>query len=250
MKEVKFTLSTAEYSRLLDIVQELNKVSEVHKIKWLSENILFYSLLAEKETGKVNAVKAFIIKRNDFFRQLPADLELTYIISQGKEWYKKFKFLVEENEDVEITLRYDEKTKAAYTFTAKNSILEITAISGAEGIMKDMPMQFIKEKMNPNIADWSVDITDELFKKIKKIAKLDTSDLLNIKSEESVISLKDDSWELKIGTANVPDNKIFFDKAYLDMITVSPILGLYIFGSYILVKEQDSLLLYNLSMFA
>jgi hypothetical protein len=249
MKEVKFKLSIAEYTQLLDTVQEMNKVSEVHKIKWLDETSLLYSLMAEKETGKVNAVKAFRFPRTEFFRQLPADLELTYIISQGKEWYKKFKFIADDSEDVEITLRYDEKTKSAYTFTAKNSLLEITAISGTENIIKDMPMEFIKEKMNPNIADWSVNISDELFKKVKRIAKLDNSDLLTLKSEENNISLKDDSWEMQLGTVNTPDIKVFFDKSYLDMVTVSPELGVYVFGTYLLVKEQNSLLLFNLSMF-
>jgi hypothetical protein len=249
MKEVKFTLSIEEYTRLLEIVQELNKTSIAHKIKWLSEKILSYSLMAEVETGKINAVKAFIIDRTELFKQMPSNLNLSFVISDGKEWYKKFKFLVEEGESVEITLRYDEKSNAIYTFAAKNSILQITSIGGTDKVVKDMPMEFIKEKMNPNVSDWSVSISDDVFKKIKRISKLDSSDLLTLRTVDGAVSLKDDSWEMKIGDIDIEDTKLFFDKKYLDMVTVASELSIHVFGTYLLIKEESSLLLYNLSMF-
>jgi hypothetical protein len=251
MKELIFNLSIEEYNKLLHIVTELNKVSDVHKIKWLKDKILFYSILAEKDSKKVNAVKAFIIDRTELFSAIPSDTELTYNISSGKEWLKKFKFIAEENETVEVALTYKEDNKSVYTFRAKNSILEISNISAEDSEIKDMPMTFIKNNMNPNIADWSIPIGLEILNKTKKISKLDTSDLLTIKISSGVVSLTDNSWELKIGIVEgVSDNKIFVNKKFLSMMTLSEGMSICVFPTYILVKEDQSVLLYNQSMFA
>ena len=56
-------ITRKELSSYLNIIKELNKISNTHKIKWCDDGILIYSIRGEEgeesAQGKINFLKTF-----------------------------------------------------------------------------------------------------------------------------------------------------------------------------------------------
>lgn len=250
MKSIDFKISKEEFFKFIDIVEELNKISDTHKIKWDGDNVFIYSLQGDGEGQhqKIDVLKIFILKRDDLFADF-AEEKLTWIIIKTKNWLKQVKFLRDDDEDVSMCINIVENK--VYSVQLKTSVLQINTIAG-DDIIKDVPISFVKEKMNPKYADWTFNASDDLLKRIKKLNKLDTNnEIISLSSSDNEVVVREEAlWDLKI-TPNgaVPSNQWLIRKEHLEKITLDGegvVFG--IFESYIAVKEKNSTMLFTLSL--
>lgn len=252
MKSINFKASKEEFHKFLYIIEELNKISDTHKIKWEGDNVFIYSLMGDGEGQhqKIDVLKIFIFKRDEIFPEFTEE-KLTWIIIKTKNWLKQVKFLRDDDEDIDICINIvDEKV---YSVQLKTSILQINTIAG-DDVIKDVPMSFVKERMNPKYADWTFNATEDFVKRVKKLNKLDTNnEIISLNSIDGDVVLREEAlWDLKITpNGTVPKSTWLMKKEHFERITLDEegvVFG--VFESYISVKEKDSTMLFTLSLTA
>lgn len=254
MESITFKIDQIEFKRFLDIIGELNKVSDTHKLKWENENLFIYSIMGDGagQHQKIDVLKIFILKRDKLFTNFP-EINLTWIIIQTKQWLKQSSFLLDDNEEIDLTFNYDEEANIVYSTQIKNSTLQLNSIGGND-TLKNIPSSFIKEKMNPKHAEWSVEMNQDMIKKIKKLSKLDNNnEIISFTTIDGQACIKEESlWDLKLNPkGDVKNGQWMFKKEHLDRITLDEVDSiLAIFPSYIAVKEKESMLLFNLDLTA
>ncbi|SRR6266403_530351 len=249
MKSINFKASKEEFHKFLYIIEELNKISDTHKIKWEGDNVFIYSLMGDDGTNqKIDVLKIFILKRDVVFAEFLDD-NITWIIIKTKSWLKQVKFLRDDDEDVDICINViDNKV---YSVQLKTSILQINTIAG-DDVIKDVPMSFVKERMNPKYADWTFNASEDLIKRVKKLNKLDPyNDIISLTSIDGEVVIREEAlWDLKITpNGTVPSNNWLFKKEHLERITLNEdgvVFG--VFESYISVKEKESTMLFTLDL--
>jgi hypothetical protein len=249
MKNINFKISKEEFQNLLFIVDELNKISDTHKIKWDGGNVILYSILGDGEgqNQKIDVVKVFIYKRENLFKEFEED-KLVWIIARSKKWLKQVKFLKDDDEDVEVSMNINDNK--IYSVQFKTSVLQINTIAG-DDIIKDIPMNFIKEKMNPKYANWTFNATTDFIKRVKKLNDLDNNnDIISIASMDGSVTLKEDAlWDLKIvPNKEVPPNTWLIKKEHFDRITLDSDITFGIFDTHVAVKEKESTMLFTLNL--
>lgn len=250
---IKITISREELSNFLDIIKELNKISEIHKIKWIEDDVILYSI--QKEEGnitnaKVNLFKTFFFKRNQLFSNFPS-VNLDYVILEGKKFCQKFSLLLDENlTEYEIEIMYICDYGIVENFKSSSKIYKsMTAVAGDNSSIKDFAINILKERMNPDISINTFTLTSELLKQLIKVSKLESkSNLLCLKVNNGEILFSETQFELLVGNdTNLKNGSWDFKKEYIKLISSDDV-EVSIYESYITIKEKNSILLFTLSL--
>lgn len=252
MKSVKFKFPREEFEKFLKVINELNSIEDTHKIKILNDSILIYSIDGEDETGKINALKVFHIKREKLFSNLNLDSDLNFTLTFAKSFVKKFTFLLDsDDENFDCEIEYHDDVNHVNSFEMNNTTLNVRCIAGHDAEIKDFTVEKKKELMNSDNSLYSFELSLEDLNKIKKLAKIDSeNDTITFKIENSIASFSQPQWEL-IVKDDVDSNDMFccFHKKYLNSISsVKDIVEFQVSPTFILINEYKSIYLFNLEL--
>jgi hypothetical protein len=252
MKTIKIKFPREEFEKFLKVINELNSIEETHKIKVLDDSILIYTIDGEEETGKINALKVFHIKRDKLFSNLKPEILFDFTLVLGKAFVKKFTFLLDSKDsEFECEIEYDEEMRLVNSFEMKNTELNVRCIAGHETEIKDFTVDKKKELMDPSMADFSFELSVEVLAKIKKLSKIDNlNEVITFKIEDGVASFSEAQWELKVKDDIESKNMICsFHKKFLNsIVSIKDIVEFQVFPSYILINEFKSQYLFNLEL--
>lgn len=248
MKEINFSTTTDELNNFLKIIKELNKVEQTHKILFMGNNVLLYTMIKEEHSDKINSLKIFSKKIDDIFINFPKENKLSMTITDGKKFYDKFTYLADTDNEINIQISFN-NSNSIYSFTGNNDILEVRAVCGDDNRLKTLTSDILKEKLNPEYSEYKFNITNEQLSKILKYSKLeDSKGLLTLKIESEEIIISETEWELKLGKLEGCKNtSCQFKKEYLKYIINSEDKNEFVFAvfpSYIVIDETKSYLMF------
>jgi len=250
IKSINFKIDREEFEKFLKIINELNKVSETHKIKIDLDHILIYTILGEGQ--KINVLKSFYIKREKLFANLDNDIKLYFTLIYGKNFYSKFKFLLNYDDvDFNCNIYYDNDNFIVNSFSMNNSILDINCIAGEDSLIKDIDIETKKNIMNTDMSTHSFNISIKMLDDIKKLIKTEKdNDLIYLTINDNILYIGENNWKLKI-LDNIESKDILysFQKSYLNsIIPVKDYVTFYLYPTYILVNEHKSQFLFSLEL--
>jgi len=253
MKELIFKITKDELKNFLTIVKELVKIYDNFKIIFSDEGILFYTILGEESSGKINVLKVFHFEQGKLFSEFPKKLNLNMTFKEGKKFYDSMNFLSDtESEEIDITINYN-KDNFVYTFGGKNEFLEIRAICQTNNNIKDLTFDILKERLNSDYSEWSFEVSNEQLTKILKLIKLDlVNKILNIRVDDGDIIFSETQWDLKINKTDVSRRinlnikKEFFKYIVNDISKESFTIS--VFPSYIVINETKSHLMFSMDL--
>jgi hypothetical protein len=251
IQSIDFSVGKEEFISFMDKMKEMNRISEYHKIKWLGDKVLLYTV--EGEHNKVNKVRAYLMNREELFRQFPHDLDITYTMMDTKNWIKQFAFLTEDKSDsYNFTLDYQDTNNTALSLTASNSELELRSVAGDESEVKDLTLDTFSERLNPLFADWKAPLTQEQLDKMRKLSKLNNDTTIEVIVRDGVLYMRQNNWKIKVSeNVDCGDSDWIFNKKSLDIISKSKeCVDFCMFPSLILIDEGDSIAIFTLELLA
>ncbi len=242
--ETTFKITIDEFKKFLNIVKELVKMEDNFKLLFLEKGVLIYSIIAEK-TGKINALKVFPISQQSLFMFYPKNLMLKMAFMDGKKFYDKMSFLINEkdNEDIEININHNKDIACMFGGKIKNLDIRATCID--EKIIRDLNHKMLTENLNAENAEISFKLRNDDLTKILKLSKLDNlSELISVKIEDGQIIFYEDQWNLTVSEIKeTTKNGIYtMKKEYLKNITIdekSESFQFSIFDTYIVAETKS-----------
>lgn len=252
MKELNISISNKELTNILNILTDLQKINtedkDIIKVLWYNKGVFLYSINGEKTNKKVNSMKTFFKKKEDFISNFPKDLEMTWIINNTKEWVKQHKFLLNDgSENIDFKFRYDEETMDINSIEAKNTFFQLRSVSANDQSIMNLTPEMAREKLNPVLAEWKVDLNVNILDDIKKMSKFETSDTISLAIDDDTIKIKGVKWDFTLGkNENIKSTPKFFLKSHLDNIKPhSDTITILVYDSFILVDEKGSYLMFT-----
>jgi hypothetical protein len=255
--EIKVTRD--ELTRYLDIIKEMNKISNTHKVKWCEEGVLFYSIRGEEgeesAQGKINFLKTFFLKRKEVFAQFPDGVNIDYTILEGKKYHQKYSLLLDEDlDEYNLDIRYIEDYNVVENFKGIGKIYKsLTAIAGESSLVKDFNPTVLLERLDPEMSDSKFELSVDMLKQVLKSIKMETeNDLLELTISDGEITFSESQFELVVGhDDSLEDGEWMFKKEYMKSIIPHPdsdSVTFSMFPSYISVDEHKSYILFTLSL--
>ena len=253
VKHTRFKIIRSEFEKFLNLISELNKLSEEHKFIWDEKGILIYTLMGDTQTQNINVLKTFYIRRDKLFSNLPSDINLVYSMFNSKLFVKKFSFILQsEDTEFEICFSHDDLNNVQL-FEAKNSTLEMRFTADDTSGIKLLNIEKKKQIMDKDMATTTFNMSVEDLDKIRKISKIEPdSETITLTIENGNIRFGESQWELEVLTdIDSPDMVCFFKKHYLNAIVPGKDeVEISIFPTYILVDETKSQFLFCLELTA
>lgn len=253
MTELDIIVSKAELNNIISIFENLQKINDdskdIIKILWYKKGVFLYSLNGDPVSKNINLLKTIFKKKEDFISNFPADLEMTWLVNNSTEWVKQHKFLLNDgSENFLFKIRYDDRNDIN-SIEASNTMFKLRSITANQQQIMDITPEMARERLNPVLSEWSVDIKTSILNDICKMSKFNTSDILTLKLEDNIIKIKDNTWDINLGELERTDSISSISKSYLTKITpLSDSVTLYIYDGFILVDEKGSYLMFTLRL--
>lgn len=255
----KFKVSHEELEHYLSIIKEMNKISNAHKIKWVKDGVLIYSIKGEdgeaKSQGKINLLKTFFLKREMLFKNFPTDINISYTIREGKKYYEKYSLILDEKlDEYDLEISFVEEYEVVELFKAIGDMYKsLTAVAGDDTLIKDFEPSILKERLDPEMSDNKFELSVEMIKRLLKATKLEAdNDLLYLHISDGEVVFSESQFELKVAEdPSLENGEWCFKKEYLKSIICHPefdSVTVSIFPSYIAIDEHKSYMMFTLSL--
>lgn len=254
IKEITIATTKAEFTRFLDRVKELTRISTTCKLRVLADGqSMLYAIIAEQ--NKVSKLKSYFLPITDLFSAYEHKLDLDFIIIDSKNWVKQYSFLLKGQDNITLVFSYGTQDNQVYSFRAFNDELELKSIAGDVSSVKDesirtAPLNTLKNRMSEDAADWSIDMSVDQWEQIKRLSKLETEDLITVVVRDGEVTFEQSIYKQKIGRVDTPDNDYSFHSDNMENISkpVSGKIGFSFFSSFIVVNEGESRFMYVLEL--
>lgn len=251
IQTLNFQLSKEELKYFIEIIKEYNKISEIQKIKFIGDKVMLYTLgLANDTSSIVNLIKTHILDKKYLFSNIPSNFENSFVIFDGKTMIQEMNLLLEDDSKmIDIEIKYISDN--IYSIEYCNSEYSLTTISGEQSIIKDISLSVMQSKLDIRFADGSFKLKSDYIKKILKSAMCDKkTELIAIHVKDNKVYFVGERWKLKVDDIEKSNNRVYnFDKKYLkSIITKNDFVDMYLFENYIIMKDDNSHFLFNLSI--
>ncbi len=258
-KKFTFKVTHDELENYLSIIKEMNKISNAHKIKWVEDGVLIYSIKGEdgeeKSQGKINLLKTFFLKRDMVFKNFPSDINITYTIREAKKYHDKYSLILDEKlDEYDIEFSFVEEYDVVELFKAVGDMYKsLTAVAGDDTLIKDFDPNTLKDRLDPEMSDNKFELSVDMIKRLLKAIKLEPdNDLIDLTITNGEVVFSESQYELKVAYDETLENcELCFKKEYLKSIICHPefdSVTVSIFPSYIAIDEHKSYMMCTLSL--
>lgn len=229
-------------------LKDLAKIDTMIKIKIDHDNILFYS-----KAGTMHSIKAFksFIYNYDDLIESDEKIVMDFIILNGKNFVDNLSLMLKKEGVVAGKLSYNEGAKCGNILHLSNGTMKFKFISGDYTQIKDISKNEIDLKMNPDNANFNFSIDKETFTDIKKLSKMNKSEIINFKTKKNKVSFFDKKWNVhvdEITDEEVDDNTYTFNNKYIQSINLADEIVVNVFDTFILIKDDFVTLLIGLEL--
>jgi hypothetical protein len=239
------------FDAFVEHISDLQKVSDVVKMKIDDKNMLLYSAVSTKNGNFMQAMKTNSIRLADICEvksgEIP-DIGIDFIIQNPKQFIKNCKLFV--GSTVEMSLEYiAERPKIAKELAISNDSIRIRAITGDPSLIQDITKSMIDNKLNVNNKDFSFIIDKENLDKVKKLAANSNIEVMRIVVKGGLVKFLENGWEITVATCpDYEEMECVFLKKYLKSIERTDEVEFNVFEHFMLVVEGDSKLLIGLEI--
>lgn len=250
MEKINFIFKNDKLKELTRCLKDLYAINSLIKMKVDNEDILFYT---KKGKGQnILAFKSFLFKTEDLIevnQELP---NLDFIIHNGKNFYDNLSIMTMGDKTVAGKFEFNEGSKIINIFHISDGKLKFKFITGNYRDIKDISKTEIENRMDPSLALFDFKVNKEDFNELKRIIRLNKSEIINLKSKNNKLSFYDNNWTMDVDTINqdIDDEKWTFDNSHFRSISPEEDLYLYMFDTFILFKENNITLLIGLELSA
>lgn len=250
MSNLKFTFTiNKDYIKsVLSALKDLASIDPMIKMKMDQEHVLFYS---KSGTGtNIAALKSFIFPIEDFLTTEDDQINIDFIIINGKNFVDNLSLLVNDKSDVVCKLDYREKDKVASVFNLSNGTLKLNFITGDYKQIKDITKHEIENKLNPDLANFNFLLQKEQFSDIKKLIRLNKSEIVSIRIKKNKLQFYDKRWTYDICDLEdtVDDETYSFSNKFLKTLDNKEDMTIYMFDQFLVVKDDNVALLIGLEL--
>lgn len=243
-----FTINKDYIKEVISALKDLASIDPMIKMKMDQEHVLFYS---KSGTGtNIAALKSFIFPVQDFLMSDDDQINIDFIIINGKNFVDNLSLLVNDKSDIVCKLDYREKDKVASIFNLSNGKLKLNFITGDYKQIKDITKHEIENKLNPDLANFSFILDQEQFKDIKKLIRLNKSEIVSIRIKKNKLQFYDKRWTYDICdlTEDVDDETYSFSNKFLKTLDNKTDMVIYMFDQFLVVKDDNVALLIGLEL--
>lgn len=241
-----FQFNRDNLKQIITALKELNVIDSMIKMKLDNEHVLFYS---KAGTGNnIHALKSFIFPIEDF---IIADeyINIDFIILNGGNFVKNLELFLTKETDIVGKLQFKPKDKIASMLHITDGKLKFNFVTGDYKQIKDISKLDIENKMNPDLANFSFELTNEDFKDIKKLIGLNKSEIVSIRVKKGRLEFFDTRWSINIcDLPTVDDEAWSFSNKYIKSINGSNQINIHMFDQFLLFKEDNVALMIGLEL--
>lgn len=245
MKTYKFIFNKEILKDVVTALKDLAKIDPMIKIKFDEEHILFYS-----KSGTMHSIKAFksFMFNTDELIISKETINIDFIILNGKNFVDNLSIMLSKDNDVACKISYNEGSKNANMMEISNGSMKFKFVSGDYTQIKDISKLEIATKMNPDLSNFDFTINKEIFTDIKKLSKLNKSEIINFKVKNNTVYFFDKKWQLQIDTVDYEDGIYTFNNKYIQSINMAEEIKINVFEHFILIKDGFVTLLIGLEL--
>lgn len=243
--KIKFKFNNETFGDFLDKLTDLTKIDKTIKLKIDNDNILMYSMAG---TGIMLACKSYIIDRDTYLKGYREELDFIYdvIIPNCDKFVKNLNFIKDEDLiTLQLTHRDSNESdgvKIARKIEVKGDKLKVNWLGGEYYEVKDLSKEVLRTQLNLNLRDWYFTMSKEQFEDIKKLSRINSSNIININVDEGKVNFYEQSaWDLEIGEIEPINKSFILNKRFLKCIDNNEDnLDFSLFPNFILIKEENS----------
>lgn len=245
MKNYKFIFNKDILKDVVAALKDLAKIDTMIKIKFDEEHILFYS-----KAGTMHSIKAFksFMYNTDELITTKQPFIIDFIILNGKNFVDNLAIMLNKDTDVACKISYDEGSKNANMMEISNGSMKFKFVSGDYTQIKDLSKQEIATKMNPSLSNFDFSIDKDTFTDVKKLSKLNKSEIINFKVKDNQIYFFDKKWELVVDDVDYENGTYTFNNKYIQSINMADQININVFEHFILIKDGFVTLLIGLEL--
>lgn len=249
MENFKFIFKQDKIKELVSALKDLYKIDTLIKMKIDSDNVLFYS---RKGKGlNILAFKSVIYKTEDIIETDEEVPNLDFIILNGKNLVDNMTIMTAGDKTVAGKLEYNTGSKIANVFHITDKKIKLKFITGDYRQINDITKEEIENRMNPDLSEFNFSVKKDDFNELKKLTRLNKSEIINLKSKNNKLSFYDKNWSMlvdKLEDDVIEDEVWTFDNSHFRTIKAEEDLHLYMFDTFILFKENNVTLLIGLEL--
>lgn len=257
IKKLELGITKENLSKLINTIKDLSNIDDKIVFKFNNDNILLYSLVGEGQS--MNAFKSFTYDKTLFINDMNIDDTIIYIASSAKLLVKNMKTLLDFDNNINITLHYDNFGDKVYAdkLELKSSNKLKLNFYGADPLTTNTKItnDHIKDFANLDNVNFSFDLLNSDFDKVKKLASSDAEmDIfyLNTKKIDDTyhVSIGESNWDLELGMVDVDDERtLAFPKKYFKSILIDgESCKVHIFDSFLMISTDNSDLLISMEV--
>ena len=258
IKKLELKIQKEKLSKLINTIKDLSNIDDKIIFKFNNDSLLLYSLVGEGQT--INAFKSFTYDNNIFMNDIDIDDTIIYIAKSAKLLVKNMRTLLDFDNDINMILYYDtlgEKTYADRLQLKSSNKLKLN-FYGADPITSNTKItnEHIKDLSELNTVNFSFDLTEDDFNKIKKLASPDAEMeifYMNIKEREEqfFVSLGENNWDLELDTVDINEEKtLAFPKKYFKSVIIEKDSSckVKVYDTFLMVSTDNSDLLISMEV--
>lgn len=249
MQNFKFIFNNDKLKELVTALKDLYKIDSLIKMKMDNENVLFYT---KKGKGQnILAFKSVIYNTNELIETEDDVPDLDFILLNGKNFVDNMSIMLLGDKTVAGKLEYNDGSKIANIFHITDKKLKLKFITGDYRQIKDITKEEIEQRMDPNLAEFDFKVDKVDFNELKKLTRLNKSEIINLKNKNNILSFYDKNWSMKVDeldSSSIDDAVWTFDNSHFRTISAEEDLYLYMFDTFILFKENNVTLLIGLEL--
>jgi len=251
--EIQATITPQKLGELIDIFTSLGKIHETIRIKNENNSLLIYSLI-----GPDNAVHAFKFYELNFLDYFSSNKDfngLDFVLSNIKNITKQLNFFT--GYDKIITFNFsvvngsdlgagEKLVKSCYI---TNDIFESFIIGDEPFIIRNLTLENIKNRVNPELKKFGFKLKLDDFVKIKKLINLNsTNDAIDFTIENNEVKAKEKGWSLKIAKTDAEDQTITFHKKYIKNAEELDEIEVDAYDTFVVFRGSNSILMLTLEL--
>lgn len=247
MQKFNFIFKNDKLKELVKSLKDLYKINSLIKMKMDSEHILFYT---KKGKGQnILAFKSFLFNTTDLIEATDVP-NLDFIILNGKNFYDNLSIMVKDDKTVAGKLEYNDGSKIANIFHISDGKLKLKFITGDYRQIKDITKEEIETRMDPELSEFNFKVDKADFNELKKLTRLNKSEIINLKSKNNKLSFYDKNWSMDVDVleSDIDDEVWTFDNSHFRTISAEEDLYLSMFDTFVLFKENNVTLLIGLEL--
>jgi small nuclear ribonucleoprotein (snRNP)-like protein len=258
LKELSFNISPDSLTQLIDVLKDLSKLNDKILIKINENDTLMYSLVGTDNS--INVFKNFVFETDTIFNNIGKfDGDINFIVKSGKQMLNTLRIIKTFETEISGKIYFDEIGDTLYSdrinIKVGNKLRQNFYGGDPTSMNTRITVDMIKDTFNINDANFSFDLSDDDFDKIKKLATSD--EIINIfylnvveNNEKFYATIGEGQWDITVSEVDyhIPSTIAFPKKYFKSINMVNNKAKVYVLDQSIMVITDNSNLIISIEV--